>query len=579
MQGTNFRGDLELRTARNAGWSLFMIVGAFSAVVNLLMLTGPIFMLQVYDRVLSSRSVETLTALFILMTFLFALMGIIDFIRSRVTQRIAARFQDKVEGRVFEASLREGAARGEEAAATEGGMRDLDSVQKFISSPVFLAFFDIPWAPIFLAAIFIFHPILGIVATVGGAILAIMTIVNRAVTKKPLQGSAGAAFRAQRMADLYKDEGETISALGMRGATFLRWRTHRKNAQKDGVKGGDISSGFSVFSKTFRMFLQSAMLAVGAWLVILQEISPGVMIASSIMMGRALAPVDQIVGGWPTVQSAQDGWRKLSALLGRQPVMPPKTKLPRPEARLEIRNLSVSPPGGSAATLRGVSFDVFPGQAVGIIGPSGSGKSTLARAIISAWPVVGGSIRLGGATLDQYDPDELGLMLGYLPQRIALFDGTIAENIARMSPNPDHEEVVKAAIAAAAHQMILDLPEGYDTRISQTYGRLSGGQIQRVGLARALYGSPLALILDEPNANLDSEGSAALNTAIAGMKAAGKSVLIMAHRPSAISECEKLLVIDKGMMAGFGNRDEVLQRLVQNSTQIMNSGNRKGGAA
>lgn len=564
-------GARELRSARAAGMPLYAGIGLFSAVVNLLMLTGPLFMLQVYDRVLASRSVETLTALFVLVVFLFLLMGFLDLLRSRVMQRVAARFQDRIEGRVFTAALREGAIAGDESAAAASGMRDLDAVQRLIASPVLMAMFDLPWAPLFLAAVYIFHPLLGVVATVGGLILVLSTLANRSLTRTPLQQSNAAAAQAQRMADLYRDEGEVIGALGMRGATHARWRKARAEAQEQAVRGADLSQGFAVFSKTFRLFLQSAMLAAGAWLVLQGSLTPGAMIASSIMMGRALAPVELLVGGWPAVQAAQDGWSRLARLLSRQPPLPAHTPLPRPDATVEVRNLSVAPPGQSVATVRGVSFGVAPGQALGVIGPSGAGKSTLARALIGAWPVGAGSIRLGGATLDQYDPDILGTLIGYLPQHVTLFDGTITENIARLSPDPDPVRVVRAAQAAAAHQMILDLPQGYDTRISQAAGRLSGGQIQRIGLARALYPDPAMLVLDEPNSNLDNEGSLALNAAIRRIKAQGGCVIIMAHRPAAINECDLLLVMEQGMRRAFGPRDKVLQEMVQNSAQILKS--------
>lgn len=574
-------GLKELREARSIGGRLFLAVAVFSAVVNLLMLTGPLFMLQVYDRVLGSRSVETLTALFVLVVFLFLLMGIVDLIRTRVMQRIAARFQDQLEGRVFTAALSEGAVSGDESAATASGMRDLDTIQRLIGSPVMLAAFDLPWAPLFLAAVYIFHPFLGVVATIGGAILIISTLANRWISKAPLQQSNAYSAQAQRMADLYRDEGEVISALGMRSATYTRWRKARAEAQEQAIKGADVSSGFTVFSKSFRLFLQSALLAAGAWLVLRQEVTPGAMIASSIMMGRALAPVEQIVGGWPMIQSAQDAWGRLANLLARQPKQADHTPLPRPDAQLEVRQLSVAPPGQNSATLRNVTFGVGPGQALGVIGPSGAGKSTLARALIGAWPVGAGTIRLGGATLDQYDPDVLGNLIGYLPQQVTLFDGTIAENIARLSPEPDPERVVRAAQAAAAHQMILELPNGYDTRISQSIGRLSGGQIQRIGLARALYPDPVLLVLDEPNSNLDNQGSEALNAAIRRVKAQGGVVIIMAHRPAAINECEVLLVMEQGMRRAFGPRDKVLQEMVQNSQQIMKAqeAGRAGGVS
>ncbi|MBU2956992.1 type I secretion system permease/ATPase [Paracoccus sp. 1_MG-2023] len=574
-------GDKELRQARATGWKLFLAVAIFSAVVNLLMLTGPLFMLQVYDRVLASRSVETLTALFVLVMFLFLLMGGVDVIRNRVMQRIAARFQDRMEGRVFQAALAEGSRQGNEHLATASGLRDLDSVQRLIGSPVMLAFFDLPWAPLFLGAVYIFHPLLGVVATAGGLILVVSTIANRVLTKTPLQQSNGANSQAQRMADLYRDEGEVIGALGMRGATYGRWRRSRSQAQDSSVRAGDLSSGFTVFSRTFRLFLQSAMLATGAWLVLQQQLTPGAMIASSILMGRALAPVDQLVGGWPNVQAAQDGWKRLAALLSQQPPEQPRTPLPRPEARIDVRNLSVAPPGDQTATLRGVSFHVDPGTAIGVIGPSGAGKSTLARALIGAWRPGSGHIRLGGATLDQYQPDVLGSLIGYLPQQVTLFDGTIAENIARLAEQPDPERVVAAARAAAAHEMILDLPQGYDTRISQTVGRLAGGQIQRIGLARALYPDPVLLVLDEPNSNLDNQGSEALNRAIRRVKSQGGAVVIMAHRPAAINECDTLLVLEAGIRRAFGPRDEVLKQMVQNSAQILQAkeAGKKGGVA
>ncbi|MDO5648263.1 type I secretion system permease/ATPase [Paracoccus sp. (in: a-proteobacteria)] len=574
-------GDAELRRARATGWRLFAAVAVFSVAVNLLMLTGPLFMLQVYDRILASQSEETLAAMFALVVFLFLLMGIVDLARSRVMQRVAARFQDQMEGRVFTAALAEGAVRGDESAAAASGMRDLDSVQRMIGSPVMLAFFDLPWVPIFLGAVFMFHPLLGVVALIGGIILVFATLINRWMTKQPLQRAAMSSAQAQRMADLYRDEGEVIGALGMRGATYTRWRKAREDAQVHSVRGADVSQGFTVFSKTFRLFLQSAMLAAGAWLVLQHELTPGAMIAGSILMGRALAPVDQLVGGWPAVQAAQDGWARLANLLSRHAPDQERTNLPRPDARIEVNQLSVAPPGSASATLRGLSFAVGPGQAVGVIGPSGAGKSTLARALIGAWPAAAGHIRLGGATLDQYHPDVLGTLIGYLPQQVTLFDGTIAENIARLSPRPDPARVVAAAQAAAAHQMILDLPQGYDTHISQTGGRLSGGQIQRIGLARALYTDPVLLVLDEPNSNLDNQGSEALNHAIRRIKAQGGVVVIMAHRPAAIGECELLLVMDQGMRRAFGPRDQVLQGTVQNSAQIKKAQEtgRSGGVA
>ncbi|MGL4278900.1 MAG: type I secretion system permease/ATPase, partial [Albidovulum sp.] len=363
-------------------------------------------------------------------------------------------------------------------------------------------------------------------------------------------------------------EADLIQSLGMRGAGFTRWMAARDTALRESLAAGDATGGFATFTRTFRLFLQSAMLGLGAYLVLRGELTPGAMVASSILMGRALSPVEQSIGGWALVQRAQEAWQRLSQLLSAQPEEAPRTALPRPRALLEANQLTVAPPGQNQASLRMVSFKLEPGQALGVIGPSGAGKSTLARAITGAWKPASGWLRLDGATLDQYDPDVLGDHIGYLPQRVTLFDGTIAENIARLSPSPDDAAVVRAAQKAAAHQMILDLPQGYDTRVTQSGGRLSGGQIQRIGLARALYGDPVLLVLDEPNSNLDNDGSTALNTAIRTMKQDGKSVIIMAHRPAAIQECDLLMMLDTGIRRAFGPRDEMLKALVRNAPEI-----------
>lgn len=562
------RGRAELRSARATQASLFWAVALFSAFVNMLMLTGPLFMLQVYDRVLGSRSEETLLALFILVVFLFAMMGLLDAARGRVMARLSARFQALLEARVFRASISRAAVQPGDPAATYG-LRDLESIRQLLSSPVFLALFDLPWAPLFLLAVFVFHPWLGYMALGGAAVLIVVTWANQATTRRGVLAAQVSLQRADRLADQLRDEADLIQSLGMRGAGFARWLSARSDAIRDTMASGDATGAYSTFTRTFRLFLQSAMLALGAYLVLKGELTPGAMVASSILMGRALAPVEQAIGGWSLVQRAQEAWQRLSRLLSAQPEEMQRTALPRPKAALEANQLTVAAPGQTQATLRMVSFKLEPGQAIGIIGPSGAGKSTLARAITGAWRPAGGWIRLDGATLDQYDPDVLGDHIGYLPQRVTLFDGTIAENIARLAPRPDDAAVVSAAQRAAAHQMILDLPQGYDTRVTQAGGRLSGGQIQRIGLARALYGDPVVLVLDEPNSNLDNDGSLALNTAIRTMKRDGKAVIIMAHRPAAIQECDLLMVLDNGIRRAFGPRDEVLKALVKNAPEIV----------
>jgi ATP-binding cassette subfamily C protein len=423
-----------------------------------------------------------------------------------------------------------------------------------------------------------FHPWLGFLSLIGGIILAAVTLANQAVTRQPMQMATGTSLVAERLSDQLRDESELIQALGMRSSGFGRWQSARERALVQALQAADLGGSFSVFTKTFRLFLQSAILALGAWLVLRGELTAGAMIAASILMGRALAPVEQAIGGWTVVGRAQEGWGRLSLLLSSVLPEVPRTALPRPRAALEASQLTVVPPGQAAASLRMISFRLEPGQAMGVIGPSGSGKSTLARAICGVWRPAGGWIRLDGATLDQYEPDVLGGLIGYLPQRVTLFDGTIAENIARLSEVPDAEMVVNAAKKAAAHQMILDLPEGYDTRVSQAGGRLSGGQIQRVGLARALYGNPVLLVLDEPNSNLDNEGSEALNAAIRALKDEGRSVLIMAHRPAAIAECDTLMMLEGGLRRAFGPRDEVLRSMIKNASEIERS-TRPGGVS
>ena len=561
-------GLQEIRAARRDMNGTLIAVVVFSVLVNILMLTGPLYMLQVYDRVLGSQSEATLVALTVLITFLFIAMGLLDHARARIMARIGARMQENLDRRVFSASVRRLTMAPNDQGAL-AAQRDLESIQRIWASPVLLALIDIPWTPMFIGAIFIFHAWLGWLAILGGLILVGVTLLNQRNTEEPLLRANSANMMAERFAENVKAESEVIAALGMQSNGFDRWRTLRSRAMDQAIAAADVGGMFSNITKTFRMFLQSAILGLGAWLVLRGELSAGAMIAGSILMGRALAPIEQSIGQWAVVTRAREGSARLADLLTRVPPEPERTALPRPKAVLEAQNLTVVPPGDNQAVLRMVSFRLEPGQALGVIGPSGSGKSTLARALIGVWRPAGGKVRLDGATLDQYDPDVLGSYIGYLPQRVTLFDGTIAENIARLSPEPDAAKVVEAAKKAAAHDMILKLPEGYDTRVATVGGRLSGGQIQRIGLARALYGDPVILILDEPNSNLDNDGSMALNLAIRAMKEAGRAILIMAHRPAAIQECDLLMVMEDGTRKAFGPRDQVLRDMVKNHTEIV----------
>lgn len=558
----------ELRAALKSSASGFLAIGLFSFFVNLLVLTGPLFMLQIYDRVLSSRSEATLVALTGLITGLFLIMGVLDHVRSRISARIGARFQARFDKRVFNAVL-DRVALNAQGISTTTGMRDLDAIQKVLASPAVFTVFDIPWTPFFLFVIYSFHPLLGILGIVGGIILVALTWLNQNGTKEDQERALIAGRHSDEMTQTLQKESDTVRALGMRRAVAGRWQLLRDKALEANVRYSDSNGFYAISSKTFRVFLQSAILALGAWLVLQNQITAGAMIAASIILGRALAPIEGAIGQWGLIQRALQGWRQLSELLTRVPEAEARTALPKPRARLEVEQVTVVPPGEKVATLRMLTFELGPGQALGVIGQSASGKSTLARVITGIWPPAGGKVRLDGASLEQYGTDGLADHIGYLPQDVALFEGTVAENIARMALDPDPMKVVEAAKKAGAHEMILRLPDGYDTRLPAMGGRLSGGQKQRVGLARALYGDPVLLVLDEPNSNLDAEGSMALNLAIRNLKAEGKSVVIMAHRPAAIEECELILILENGQRLAFGPRDEVLRAHLRNHTQVV----------
>ncbi|EBA14850.1 type I secretion system ATPase [Roseobacter sp. SK209-2-6] len=556
----------ELSAVRRESRALYWAVALFSFFVNLLMLTGPLYMMQVYDRVLGSRSEATLVALTVLVVFLYGMMGFLDYARGRILARIGARFQARLDHRVFDAMMRRSAVARDPVAQT--GTGDLESVQRLMSSPVLGAAFDLPWTPVFLAGIALFHPWLGLLALAGGAVLIVIAILNQLFSRGPLQRASQSQHLSHLSSEEIRNEAEMIQSMGMLEAAFRRWREIRGAALKDSVTANDVGGSFTAMTKTLRLFLQSAMLGLGAYLVLQEEMTPGAMIAGSILMGRALAPIELGLGQWALVQRAIKGWHSLAELLTKVPPEAERMDLPKPNAILNVQGLAVMPPGDKTALLRNVSFQVQPGQALGVIGPSGSGKSTLAKALTGAWRPAVGSVRLDGASLDQYAPEVLGQHIGYLPQRVQLFDGTIAQNIARLSLEPNPQKVVEAAKKAAAHDMIVNLPEGYDTRVAAGGGHLSGGQMQRIALARALYDDPVIVILDEPNSNLDNDGSVALNQAIKALKQAGKSVLIMAHRPAAIQECDLLLVVDKGNQKAFGPKDRVLKEMVVNHQTI-----------
>ena len=541
-------GLAEIRTALSESRRLFASIALFSAFVNLLMLTGPLFMLQVYDRVLTSRSEATLVALIAIVAFLFLMMGLLDHARSRVLARAGARFQARMDARVLGAILIRAGRSPQARSGPATGLHDLEAMQRFASGPGPFAFFDAPWTPAFLFVLFIFHWLLGVLAVVAGVLLVALALMNSVRTAR-LQAAAGeTATRAGHFVEQVRAGAETVRGLGMRAPITVRAGALRGTALKARVEASDRGGAYAVTSRTLRLFLQSMMLGLGAWLALRGEVTPGIMIAASILLGRALAPIDQAVAQWPVLQRALAGRRSLAKLLHETPEEPERTPLPAPRAVLEAVNLVVAAPGAKAPAVRGVSFRVEPGQALGIAGPSASGKSTLARALAGVWPPIGGKATLDGAALEQYGEAALARHLGWLPQEVVLFEGTVAENIARLDPVPDPEAVVAAAKRAGAHEMILDLEGGYDFEVAAGGAALSGGQRQRIALARAFYGDPVVVVLDEPDAHLDAAGAEALNRAIADLKAHGGAAVVVAHRPGAFAECSVVLLMEGGQV-------------------------------
>ena len=537
-------GDREIRTALSESRRLFLSVGFFSIFVNLLMLTGPIFMLQVYDRVLTSRSEATLVTLVVITAFLFLMMGILDHARGRVLARAGARLQARLDSRVLRAILTRAIAPSERARPAMG-LRDLEAIQRFASGTGPFAFFDAPWTPVFLCVLFLFHWMLGVLAVFSGCLLLLLALINQARTGR-LQGELGeATARSAHFVEQMRAGSETVRGLGMEEAVVARSSELRDAFLERAMAASDRSGFFGVTTKTLRLFLQSMMLGLGAWLAIQGQVTFGVIIAASILLGRALAPIDQAVGQWPLLQQVLAARRSLARLLEETPPERPRTALPRPRALLEVQGIAVAAPGARVPAVRGASFRLEPGQAAGIAGPSASGKSTLARALAGVWRPAAGSVRLDGAELDQFGA-ALGRYVGYLPQEVILFEGTVAENIARMDAEAKDAEIVAAAKRCGAHEMILNLPGGYDFEVSAGGAALSGGQRQRIALARAFYGSPVVLVMDEPDSNLDAEGTMALARAIQAHKRRGGAAVIVAHRHGAFAQCDTVYVMEGG---------------------------------
>jgi PrtD family type I secretion system ABC transporter len=540
----------------------FGSVALFSGVVNLLMLAGPLYMLQIYDRVLSSRSVPTLIALSVFLVGAYVFQGALDLIRSRVVVRSAAVLDQRLALAVHGAVIRL-AVTSRHPGDGPQPVRDLDQIRGFLTGAGPIAIVDLPWVPVFLTICFLIHPWLGVASTVGAVALFTMTLLTERASRAPARVVAQDAGRRSIMVEAQRRGGETIMAMGMAGALAQRWAGVNNRYIAAVASLSDVAGGFGSASKVLRLLLQSVILGLGAYLVIRQEMTAGAMVAASIMMGRALAPIETAIANWRAFISARQSITRLSEALMRAAPKGEVTALPRPARSLDVDQVAVVAPGGTKPVVANVRFALRTGQALGIIGPSGAGKTSLVRALVGIWRPVKGCVRLDGAALDQWDPDLLGQHVGFISQTIELFDGTISENIARMSVKPDADAVLRAASAAGAHDMILRLPNGYDTPIGEGGEALSGGQRQRIALARALYGDPFLVVLDEPNSNLDVEGELALRQAIANLKTRGAIVVLIAHRPSVLAVCDHILVLANGEQKDFGSRDEIMQKMTR----------------
>jgi ATP-binding cassette subfamily C protein len=530
-----------------------------SAFINLLALSGSLFSLQVYDRVLASQSLPTLVALLLLLVGVYLIQWPLDMLRGRMLARVGEVVDADLSPTVL-ATVRRQNLTGEARGDGLQPMRDLDQVRFFLGSQGPVAIFDLPWLPVFLAATFLLHPLLGI-ATLLGALLMIALLAATELSSKELsRRNAQETASRNALAEAARRSSETLRTMGLGPRIEQRWLERHQTLQSTQLDLSDVTSLYGTLSRMLRQLIQSLILAVGAYLVIQGEATAGVMIAASILTARTLAPIDNAVAQWRNLQAARQSLVRLDGCL--EQTTETTLDLPRPSSRLDVREVAVMAPRASRPTIFGIDFSLEAGEAVAVLGPSAGGKSTLARGLLGVWPLAAGSVRLDGATLEQWSDAARGSFVGYLPQTVELFDGTIAGNISRFDPAATTAGIVAAAKAAGVHDMIVRLPEGYGTRIGEAGLTLSGGQRQRVGLARALYGKPFLIVLDEPNAALDPEGEAALNAAIRTAKSEGAIVVVLAHRPSILAEVDKVLVLRDGRQVAFGPRHEVLQGIM-----------------
>ncbi|MBC3468479.1 type I secretion system permease/ATPase [Pseudomonas sp. RW10S2] len=544
--------------------STLISVGCFTALINILMLVPSIYMLQVYDRVLTSQNETTLWMLTLMVVGFFVYMGVLEAVRSFIVIRVGHRLEQRFNLRIYRAAFERHLRQGDGAAGQ--ALNDMTQVRQFVTGPALFAFFDAPWFPVYLAVIFLFNVWLGVLASAGALLLVLLAVLNERLTQRPLAEASSLQQQSSSLAGSQLLNAESIQAMGMLGALRQRWFALHGRFLELQNRASDTSAVITATSKSLRLCLQSLVLGLGALLVIEGQMTPGMMIAGSILMGRVLAPIDQLIAVWKQWSGAQLAYKRLETLLQEHPEPALPMPLPAPGGQLSIEQVSGGPPGRRVATVQQVSFALAPGEVLGVLGASGSGKSTLARLLVGVWQPLAGQVRLDGAELCQWDRDALGPHIGYLPQGIELLRGSIAENIARFGELDGHK-VVEAARLAGVHELILRLPQGYDTRLGEGGGDLSGGQKQRIALARALYGNPCLIVLDEPNSNLDSLGEAALAKAIVQLKALGRTVVLVTHRSAALAQADKLLVMNDGRVQAFGPARDILQALGQGTTQ------------
>jgi ATP-binding cassette, subfamily C, bacterial PrsD len=552
----------ELSSALNSCRGAFIGIGVMSGMINILYLTGSFFMLEVYDRVLPSRSIPTLVGLIVLVAGLYLAQGVLDLIRGRILVRIAASLDESLSSRVFDTVARLPLRVGQRTDGMQP-LRDLDSIRSFLAGPGPTAMFDLPWMPFYIAICFAFHPLIGVTALGGAIILVSVTVFTEKLTRAPLKQATGFALTRNALAETSRRNAEALIAMGMLGRIASRWEQSNRQYLDSQQRVGDVAGGLGAISKVMRMMLQSAVLGVGAYLVINQMATAGIIIASSILSARALAPVDMAIANWKGFVAARHGWNRLNQLLGMMPAPAELLALEAPAKTLAVENAAVTAPGTQKLVAQEVNLTIQSGSGLGIIGPSGSGKSSVARMVVGVWPPARGKIRLDGAALDQWSSEALGEHIGYLPQDVELLAGTVAENISRFKPEPDAEAIVAAAKVAGVHELIVGLSEGYQTQIGEQGTSLSAGQAQRIALARALYRDPFLVVLDEPNSNLDADGDEALTKAIFAVRARGGIVVVVAHRPSAIAGVDLLMVMKQGRQQTFGPKDAIMAKLAQ----------------